>query len=185
MAGSNKRDAKAVHSPDPTEIDNSAPPVRLGLPGALAARGGDVTLCTLEAQYDEEVGTIFVVCTDDDGDGGPARASDVERIGLAFVREYGECPYPGTWLVPEAQGESYGIEVGSLLVGSVFSAFDTPTVKANACDFNDASRGLPERLGFQQECRHRNVAFLDGAYRDRTSYRMLREEWENPLDADR
>lgn len=79
-------------------------------------------------------------------------------------------------------GSDYGTEVRALLLKYVLWADDTPTVKTNAYESDDASRGLLERLGFEQEGHHRRVAFLDGAYRDRITYGILREAWENPLN---
>ncbi len=48
---------------------------------------------------------------------------------------------------------------------------------AEAYDFNDASRGLLESLGFTEEGRRRKYMFVDGAHRDMVQYGLLREEW--------
>ena len=148
------------------------------LTGNSRARNRD----DLEDSFDDDDVTIFLVGAADDGDPGPVDADDLRRIGVAVVREWGRCPFIGTWLIPEAQGNGYGTETGALLVEYVFRSYSSPTVKANAFDFNEASRGLLDSLGFEQEGRHRKVGFVDGEYRDRITYGILREEWENPLE---
>lgn len=157
----------------------AADPELRHLTGNAAARNRS----DLEDAYDDDDVTMFLVCIDDDAPHGPVDADAVERIGVAVVKEWGRTPFVGTWLVPDAQGHGYGTETGALLVEYVFRTSSTPTVKANAFDFNDASRGLLEDLGFEQEGRLRKSGFIDGEYRDRLTYGILREEWENPLES--
>ena len=66
----------------------------------------------------------------------------------------------------------------SLVVDYVFRTFDVPGVGAGVYDYNDASRGLLESLGFTEEARLRRDRFVDGEYRDSVRYGLLREEWQ-------
>jgi ribosomal-protein-alanine N-acetyltransferase len=50
-------------------------------------------------------------------------------------------------------------------------------VGAIAYDFNDASRGLLESLGFTEEGRTRKDRFINGEYIDTIQYGLLRKEW--------
>lgn len=158
----------------------AADPELRHLTGNAKARNRD----DLEDSFEDDDTTLFLVCVNDSAESGPVSEDAVDRIGIAVVKEWGRSPYIGTWLVPEAQGNGYGRETGALLVDYVFRTDSKPTVKANAFDFNDASRGLLEELGFQQEGRVRKAAFIDGEYRDKIVYGILREEWQNPLETD-
>jgi ribosomal-protein-alanine N-acetyltransferase len=133
----------------------------------------------LEDTFEDENTTILLVCLDDPGESGPVGPEDIRRIGIASVAEYGRNPRLGIWLVPDVQGEGFGNEATRLLVDYVFNSYDRPAVTAKAFDYNDSSRGVLESLGFQQEGRLRQNAFLDGEYRDGLLYGLLREEWED------
>lgn len=122
----------------------------------------------------------FLVCLDGD-DAGPGQpdGDDVERIGVVSVADADwRRPELGYWLVPEVHGEGHGRESVALVIDYVFRTYDHPTVGARAYDFNDASRGLLESLGFTEEGRTRKDRFIDGAYRDTFQYGLLRDEWE-------
>jgi len=118
----------------------------------------------------------FLVCLDDDVSDDPS--DDVRRIGQVSVHDADyKRPELGYWLVPEVHGEGYGTEAVSLVIEYVFRTYDTPTIGAGAFDFNDASRGLLESLGFEQEGCRRKFMFVDGEHRDMIQYGLLREKW--------
>ena len=103
---------------------------------------------------------------------------DVRRLGVIYVGDADyKRPELGYWLVPEAHGQGYGKESVALVIEYVFGEYDTPAVGAEAFDFNDASRGLLESLGFVEEGRRRKFMFVDGEHRDMVQYGLLREEW--------
>lgn len=133
----------------------------------------------LEDTFEDENTTILLVCIDDPGEPGPVAPADIRRIGIASISQYGRNPRLGIWLVPDVQGEGFGKDATTLLVDYVFNAYDRPAVTAKAFDYNDPSRGVLESLGFEQEGRLRQNAFLDGEYRDGLLYGLLREEWED------
>ena len=133
----------------------------------------------VEVPADDDAGDQFLVCLDGE-DAGPGQPDeeDVRRIGVVYVDDADwRRPELGYWLVPEVHGEGYGTEAVALVVDHVFRTYDHPAVGASAFDFNDASRGLLESLGFSEEGRVRRDRFIDGAYRDTIVYGLLREEW--------
>lgn len=102
----------------------------------------------------------------------------MRRIGVVSVEDADwKRPELGYWLVPEVHGEGYGTEAVALVVEYVFRSYETPAIGAGAFDFNDASQGLLESLGFSEEGRRRKYMFIDGEHRDMLQYGLLREEW--------
>lgn len=136
------------------------------------------TQSEIEEGFAEKSGDAFVVCLDDDADPGTADEGAVDRIGFVSVEDADwKRPELGYWLVPEHHGQGYGSEAVSLLLEYVFRNYDAPAVGAVAFDFNDASRGLLESLGFDEEGRMRQFMFVDGAHRDMVQYGLLRSDW--------
>lgn len=183
------------------------------MPGARIERGERVTLRTVEEEdvpftqrasanpeiryplgsrlgsqeQVEEWGTEsadrFLVCLDDAGPGQPDEGA-VRRIGVVSVEDADwKRPELGYWLVPEVHGERYGTEAVALVVEYVFRSYETPAIGAGAFDFNDASQGLLESLGFSEEGRRRKYMFVDGQHRDMLQYGLLREEWLEQRDS--
>jgi len=178
------------------------------MPGPLVARGECVTLRTVEeedhafvqrgctnpgtriplgtpvrsrSEMDDgdDDGDRFLVCLDDGSPDAPDR-DDVVRLGVVSVEDMDwRRPELGYWLVSERHGEGYGAEAVGLVVDYTFRTYDHPAVGAIAYDFNDASRGLLESLGFEEEGRIRRDRFIDGRYVDSVSYSLLRENWDD------
>ena len=99
-------------------------------------------------------------------------------IGLVRVSDTNyKRPELGYWLVPEVHREGYGRESVSLAIDYVFNEYDTPAIEAKTFDFNDASRGLLESLGFSEEGCLRKFMFVNGDYHDMIYYGLLRREW--------
>lgn len=133
----------------------------------------------LEEWIDDDGTDRFVVCLDDE-DAGPGQPDDgdVEPIGVVEVHDADwKRPDLVYWLVPEVHGRGYGSAAVSLVVDYVFRTYDTPAIGAAAYAFNDASRGLLESLGFDEEGRMRRVRFVDGDHVDVVQYGLLRESW--------
>lgn len=128
---------------------------------------------------DDDGSDNFVVCLDgDDAESGQPSEDTVELAGMVGIHDADyKRPALGYWLVPEVHGQGYGKESVSLAVDYVFRTYDVPAVEAHAYDFNDASVGLLESLGFTREGRLRKFMFVDGAHRDALQYGLLREEW--------
>ncbi|MFC6800253.1 GNAT family N-acetyltransferase [Haladaptatus sp. DYSN1] len=178
------------------------------MPGARVASGERVTLRTAEAedipflqrgaanpeiryplgnpvknqgQYEISASRTgpdtFIVCLEVEE--AEAEAETITRIGQVSVMDaHYKRPELGYWLVPEVHGEGYGKEAVSLVIDYAFRSYDTPAIGAEAFDYNDASRGLLESLGFTEEGCRRKFMFVDGEHRDMVQYGLLREEWE-------
>jgi RimJ/RimL family protein N-acetyltransferase len=135
----------------------------------------------LSVPEDDDASDQFLVCLDgpDAGPGQPDEDS-VQRLGAVYVGDADwKRPELGYWLVPEYHGQGYGTEAVALVLDYVFRTYDTPAVGARAYDFNGASRGLLESLGFEEEGRMRKQRFIDGAHRDTVQYGLLRREWRD------
>jgi RimJ/RimL family protein N-acetyltransferase len=188
-------------------------PVGSNMPGALVETGDRVTLRTSESEdvpfyqrtranpelripignpvtsRDELDGVdgsdddYFVVCVESDPPPGQPD-DDLRRVGgVSVTGADWRRPELGYWIAPEDQGEGYGKEAVSLAVDYAFRTYDRPAVEAKVYDSNDASRGLLESLGFEEEGRLRRRRFIDGEYVDTVYYGLLRAEWDGPTDA--
>lgn len=135
----------------------------------------------IDVPTEESDGDQFLVCLDSE-DAGPGQPDedDVRRLGAVYVNDADwRRPDLGYWLVPEVHGEGYGSDAVSLAVDYVFRTYDHPAVGAVAYDFNEASRGLLESLGFTEEGRVRKDRFVNGEYVDTVQYGLLRREWRD------
>jgi ribosomal-protein-alanine N-acetyltransferase len=81
-------------------------------------------------------------------------------------------------LDPDYHGQGYGSEAAGLLVEYGFEDLNLRRIEAEAGAFNDASMGLLESLGFEQEGTRREAAFYRGDYYDMVTYGLLREDWD-------
>jgi ribosomal-protein-alanine N-acetyltransferase len=107
-----------------------------------------------------------------------ADEDDIEPIGLVRISDINyKRPELGYWLIPEVHREGYGSEAVSLAIDYVFDEYNTQAVGAKTFDFNDASRGLLESLGFSEEGCLRKFRFVNGDYHDMIYYGLLRSEW--------
>ena len=134
--------------------------------------------------WDTESTDRFLVSLDDDAGPGQPDEGETKPIGVVAVEDADwKRPELGYWLVPEVHGEGYGTEAVALVVEYVSRSYETPAIGAGAFDFNDASQGLLESLGFSEEGRRRKYMFVDGAHRDMIQYGLLREEWREQHDS--
>ena len=128
----------------------------------------------------EAPGVGFLACLDDGA--GPGSPGEAETTPIGWVGTKGDGPRRpelAYWLVPEHHGRGYGREMLGLAIDYVFATNSHPAVGASVYGFNDASRGLLESLGFQEEGCRRKYGFVDGEYVDSYTYGLLREEWRN------
>ncbi|KZN22799.1 hypothetical protein A4G99_16910 [Haladaptatus sp. R4] len=114
----------------------------------------------------------FLVCVD----GEPVGEVNLFRV----ERDHGEIAY---WLDSDWRGEGYATEAVSLLLRYAFGTRGLHRVFARIGGFNDGSRGLVERLGFQREGRLRDHTFWRGEYHDTFVYGLLREEWNGGFES--
>ncbi|WP_049888082.1 MULTISPECIES: GNAT family N-acetyltransferase [unclassified Natrinema] len=85
----------------------------------------------------------------------------------------------GYWLAPDYHGEGYGSEAAGRIVAYAFDQLGLHRIEARVFERNDPSRRLLESVGFTQEGVHRDVEFIDGAYRDAYWYGLLEDEWRS------
>ncbi|WP_232687538.1 GNAT family N-acetyltransferase [Halobacterium zhouii] len=135
----------------------------------------------LEHWAEDDGNAVFVACVD--GEDPPGDYSGDERttpVGSFSARHVdGVRPWLAYWLLPEFHGEGYGREMAELGIDYVFRNHDVHGISAGAYEFNDASRGLLESLGFTQVARRRESRYIDGDYYDEVQYDLLRREWED------
>ena len=130
-----------------------------------------------QSAYDADDDDVFLVCLEDDPE--PGAPDDVTRIGAVSVEDANyKRPELGYWIVPEAQGEGYATEAVGAAIDFAFRTYPTPAVGAHVFVDNDASRGLLESLGFEEEGLLRGYTYVNGEHRDAIQYGLLRENWD-------
>lgn len=137
------------------------------------------------AERDENA--TFLVCVDDeDAPRGHPDDDETTVVGSFNARHVdGDRAWLSYWLVPEYQSEGYGREMAEVGIDYVFEQYGVHGVSAGAYEFNDASRGLLEAMGFTQVARRREARYIDGDYYDEVQYDVLRREWMDDDDGDR
>lgn len=83
------------------------------------------------------------------------------------------------WVLPEHQGEGYATEAMTLLLDYAFDTLGLHHVVAGVIDYNEASQGLLEGLGFTLEGTRREHRFRRGRYCDMLQYGILESEWRD------
>lgn len=115
-----------------------------------------------------------VICVDGEPVGFVALFDWTESAGRVEV---------AYWIVPEEQGNGYATEAVSHAIAYAFEDRRCHKVVAGAHATNEASRGLLETLGFQQEGRLRDHIFLGGEWVDSIRYGLLAEKWRDERQA--
>ncbi len=104
-----------------------------------------------------------------------------EPVGIvslqAFNHELGRAEL-GYWIAPEFHDHGYGSEAAALLVTYGFDQRALNRIEARVFEFNDASQGLLESLGFTHEGTLRERQFVDGERQDVLWYGVLADEWD-------
>lgn len=103
-----------------------------------------------------------------------------ERVGsvsLAPVFQDRDRANLGIWVHPDAQGNGYATAATRLVVEYAFDELGLHSVSAVAMAPNEASRRMLERVGFVEEGRRREAAFVGGEYVDEVEYGLLAREW--------
>ena len=106
-----------------------------------------------------------------------ADSTPVGTIALeSFDWEVGRAEL-GYWLDPDHHRQGYGSEAAERIVAYGFDQLGLHRIEARVFEFNQASQGLLEAVGFTREGVHREAAFIDGAYQDVVWYGLLEDEW--------
>lgn len=124
----------------------------------------------------------FIEDPDEDDDGTRLLAVvdgvPVGSIGLFRVSNESGRGYLGAWIDPEYHGQGYGTEMTELMIEYAFDERRLHTLAAGALATNDRSRGLLEKVGFEQEGQMREAYYVDGEYVDRVLYGLHEDDWE-------
>jgi len=130
---------------------------------------------------EDDSNAVFIACVDEpDAPAGHPDEDETTPIGCFSARHVdGDHAWLAYWLVPEFHGEGYGREMAELGIDYVFQNYDVHGVSAGAYEFNDASRGLLEAMGFTQVARRRESRYINGDYHDEIQYDLLWREWND------
>lgn len=121
-----------------------------------------------------------VVCGDDGVNLLITASGDtVGSIGLTGVTDGSDRAEVGYWVAPDHHRMGYGSDATARLVEYGFQQLGLHRIEARAFEFNDASKGLLESVGFREEGVHRDAEFVDGGYQDVHWYGLLEDEWRN------
>ena len=173
------------------------------MPGSVFRRGETVELWTVETDdvaflrdlvNDPEVraGTAvaeplngadersFVESIGDDGGAQFLICVDADPVGIVGVN----AP-DGTWgtaelgyqLVPDAWGNGYATDAAREACGYAFESRRLHKLSATVFETNPASARVLEKVGFTEEGRLREEAFLDGEHVDVRRFGLLADEW--------
>ena len=116
-----------------------------------------------------EDGSVQLLVCDDD---------PVGTVGLYLEEGAARTAELGYWIAPDDHGNGYGSEAATLLTEYGFDQRGCHRIEARVFEYNDASQALLESIGFTQEGRRREAAFIDGKYQDILWYGVLAEEWD-------
>ena len=116
----------------------------------------------------ERDGTHLLVCVD----GDPVGIAGLNAPNATFGGV--ELGYP---FAPDAWGQGYATDAARVLCGYAFESRRFHKVYANVFETNPASARVLEKVGFREEGRHREQAFLDGEYVDVIRFGVLADEW--------
>lgn len=120
------------------------------------------TLC-----HNEEA-VLFLVEADGD------RVGAVELDPIDWRTGVAEVSY---WLAPDQQGHGYAADAVRTVTGYAFDHLRMHKLTAEAFVFNEASRRLLERVGFEREGLLREEDFVDGDRVDVHRYGLLVGDW--------
>jgi len=174
------------------------------MPGAVFLRGDEITLRTIEEEDVEflrdainlpevrqGLTTAYPLNVEQEREFFEERISNQEDVNLAICADEdiagviglhdlnqraGTCEV-GLWLAPEYHGQGYGTEASRVLTEHAFRELRMHRVQARVLATNEASARIWEKLGFEEEGRHRDEAFTDGEHVDMRYFGVLADEW--------
>jgi RimJ/RimL family protein N-acetyltransferase len=132
----------------------------------------------LEREFFEDVShdgdAVAFVATDGETPVGMVELQPIDwEKGVAEV---------GVWIAATQQGNGYATEAMRLVVDYAFDQLRLHKVRTEVFDFNEASRRLMDRVGFEREGVLREEDYVDGRYVDVHRYGLLESERERGRD---
>lgn len=102
----------------------------------------------------------------------------VGMIGFNSFDLKNKIGYVGYWLASTCQGRGIMTRSVRALISHAFEELQLNRIDIRAAHDNIRSRAIPERLGFTEEGRLRQVEWLYDRYVDHVVYGMLASEWK-------
>ncbi|MFC7140898.1 GNAT family N-acetyltransferase [Halosimplex aquaticum] len=155
------------------------PAVRSGFGGGAPTSADDVA-DRIEEVTESDDSETFLVCA-----AGGNDSESVQRVGEAFCFDLYErrgSVEIGYWIAPDHQGNGYATAAAELLVEYCFAERRLRKVDARVLAFNDGSRRVLEKVGFEPEGRRRDEYYVDGEYVDAELYGLVADDWDGPRD---
>lgn len=175
------------------------------MPGALFLEGEKVNLRTLEEEDLEFIRDNFnhpevrgglsyiepqnleqerewfeeVVCKGEETVLAVSREEEIKGVISLKPKENGETAEIGIWIGREFQGKGYGTEASKLLTDYGFRQLRFHKIFARAFKTNEASQRVWEKLGYEEEARLKQHAFVESEYRDIFIYGVTADEWKS------
>lgn len=144
------------------------PEVRRWMPSAHPETRAEIEESIGDTDEDPDEGTRLLGVVDGD---------PVGSIALFRVQPESGRGYLGAWVDPAYHGEGYGTEMTETMIDYAFDERRLHTLAAGALATNERSRGLLEKVGFEQEGRQRDAYYVDGEYVDRVIYGLHEDDW--------
>ena len=101
----------------------------------------------------------------------------VGRAGLFAVEELARIGEVGLSLLPGERGKGYGSDALRVLVGYAFRTRNLRRVHLQTLASNEPALRAYRAVGFVEEGRQREQAWVEGAYDDVVRMGLLRREW--------
>lgn len=114
-------------------------------------------------------GIHLLVCVDGD---------PVGTVGLRAIHDGWGTAEIGYWLAPDHWGEGYATAAATLVTEYAFAERRLAKLWARVVATNSGSRRVLERVGFEEEARLREHAFVDGERVDVYRYGLLASEFD-------
>lgn len=84
----------------------------------------------------------------------------------------------GYWLGKKYRKQGIAVRAAEALVTYAFEEWNVHRIEIRCATENYKSQGIPEKLGFKKEGRHREVEWLYDHYVDHWVYSLLKWEWD-------
>ncbi|MXV60931.1 GNAT family N-acetyltransferase [Natronorubrum sp. JWXQ-INN-674] len=108
-----------------------------------------------------------------------ADSEPVGTIGLNSIQWESRRAELGYWIAADHHQQGYGSDAAERLVAYGFDQLGLHKLSARVFEFNEASQGLLESVGFTREGVHRDGEFIDGEFQDVYWYGLLEDEWRS------
>lgn len=159
--------------PESEDIDfllrnRNDPEVRRWMTSAQPETRAEIEETIADTEEDPDEGTRLL---------GVVDGQPVGSIALFRVQPESGRGYLGAWVDPAYHGEGYGTEMTEMMIDYAFDERRLHTLAAGALATNERSRGLLEKVGFEQEGRQRDAYYVDGEYVDRVIYGLHEDDW--------